>query len=165
MAGNGRHSGTMMWPGSQFSYGGVKPTFYVPFDQGISWEKRVSTVLSWFKHPTTPANLVFMYFEQPDDEEHASGDAPHSQRTIEKLKRVDKLAEHIVKSLKENCLNDVNIVLLSDHGMETVTLNRIIDIMKVVGEKAVMYGTSPVLQVYPKQGKYLLFILVVYLMD
>ncbi|XP_014282142.1 ectonucleotide pyrophosphatase/phosphodiesterase family member 5 [Halyomorpha halys] len=150
-AGQGRHSGVMMWPGSQFAYAGISPTFVNIFDPRTPWENRISTAISWFLHPKTPANLVMMYFEEPDDEEHTSG--PGSLQTRERLKKVDKLTEYLFKSLKDNSLADVNVVLLSDHGMESVTFDRMIDLTKIAGDKAVMYGTSPVLQIFPNKGQ------------
>ncbi|CAH1405730.1 unnamed protein product [Nezara viridula] len=150
-AGQGRHSGVMMWPGSQFPYSNIVPTFINVFDRGTAWENRISTVMSWFLHPKSPANLVMMYIEEPDDEEHTSG--PGSSQTRERLRRVDKITEHLFKSLKNNSLTDVNVVLLSDHGMEGVTLDRMIDLTKFVGDKAAMYGTSPVLHIYPNKGQ------------
>lgn len=141
-----------MWPGSQFSYSDTLPTFVNLFDRRTTWENRIDSVMSWFLHPKTPANLVMMYFEEPDDEEHTSG--PGSSQTRERLRRVDKITERLFKSLNDNSLTDVNVVLLSDHGMEGVTLDRMIDLTKFVGNKAVMYGTSPVLHIYPNKGNY-----------
>lgn len=44
-AGNGRHSGVMMWPGSQFEYGGIKPTHIKNWDQNVPWKERVDIVI------------------------------------------------------------------------------------------------------------------------
>lgn len=71
---NGRHSGTMMWPGGEFKYSSakIKATFVQPLEN-IPWEKRIETVVSWFKHKETPANFVMMYLDEPDSQEHAFG--------------------------------------------------------------------------------------------
>lgn len=69
---NGLHSGSMMWPGGEFAYtvGKVNATFAQPLAD-IPWEKRIDTVISWFKHKDTPANFVMMYLDEPDSQEHA----------------------------------------------------------------------------------------------
>lgn len=71
---NGKHSGSMMWPGGEFGYTAlkIKATFAQPLTE-IPWDKRIETVISWFKHKDTPANFVMMYLNQPDSQEHAFG--------------------------------------------------------------------------------------------
>ncbi|XP_014277015.1 ectonucleotide pyrophosphatase/phosphodiesterase family member 5 isoform X1 [Halyomorpha halys] len=151
LAGKGRHSGVMMWPGSNFAYNGTNATFMVKYNSSVPWDHRVTTALKWFVHPETPANLVMMYFEEPDSESHAFG--PGSPEVLEQIRRTDNITKYILDSLANNNLSDVNIIFLSDHGMEAVTRDRIIDLRQSVGEKADMYGTSPVCQIYPKPGQ------------
>lgn len=69
----GKHSGCMMWPGSNFQYNGTSCTFTQAFDENISWKSRVDTVIKWFTHDKTPANLVMLYFEEPDGHGHIYG--------------------------------------------------------------------------------------------
>lgn len=62
----------MMWPGSDLAYdGSVKCTFTQKYNSTIPWKWRVDTVISWIKSPENPANLVMMYFEEPDKHAHA----------------------------------------------------------------------------------------------
>lgn len=141
----------MMWPGSNFPYNGTNATFTVKYNSSTPWNYRVSTALNWFIHPITPANLVMMYFEEPDAESHAFG--PGSPEVLEQIRRTDNITKYILDSLAKKNLLDVNIIFLSDHGMEGVTRDRIIDLRETIGDKADMYGTSPVCQIYPKPGK------------
>ncbi|KAL1139516.1 hypothetical protein AAG570_006499 [Ranatra chinensis] len=151
-AGGGRHSGVMMWAGSDFEYGGVNATFTKSYKKSVDWRERVDTVIGWLGHPETPANLVMMYFEQPDAEEHVYGPESPSGQTNNQIKRVDAITKYLVDSLRNSGLLDVNLVFISDHGMDGVQKKDIIDLTKIVGNLADMYGTSPVLQVYPKPG-------------
>lgn len=150
-AGEGRHSGVMMWPGSNLAYNNILSTFVFNYSKTESYESRVSTVISWLTHSETPANFVMMYFEEPDSHSHGFG--PDSPENLEQIQRVDNTTKYLLDSLKNNNLTDVNIVFLSDHGMEGVTKARIIDLESLIGNKALMYGTSPVLQIYPKPGE------------
>lgn len=147
----------MMWPGSDFEYQNISSTFIYKFDEGVSYDTRISTVMSWFNHPITPANFVMLYFEEPDGMSHAFG--PGSPQMKEQIKRVDTLTKNILDSLKSNRLDNVNVIFLSDHGMEAVTRGQIIDLRPFVGNISDMYGTSPVLQVYPKEGRYVYIIM------
>lgn len=70
----GKHSGCM-WPGSDFEYNGMKCTFAKSFDDTVKFEERVDTVMTWFTDKHTPANLVFLYLEEPDSVGHVYGPA------------------------------------------------------------------------------------------
>lgn len=63
----------MMWSGSEFDYNGINCTFTGIFNKSEQFEDRVDTAISWFSHPKTPANLVMLYIEQPDEFSHAYG--------------------------------------------------------------------------------------------
>lgn len=66
-----------MWAGSDFDYNGIKCTFTHTLDMNMTYEDRIETALSWFSDDKTPANLVMMYFEEPDERAHAFGpDSP-----------------------------------------------------------------------------------------
>nr|CAD7462143.1 unnamed protein product [Timema tahoe] len=136
-ASNGRHSGVMMWPGGEFEYKQTLPTFRQPLDLNTAWEIRVDTVIGWILHRSTPANLVMLYFEEPDRRAHAFG------------------PEYLRQKLSaNNLLGKVNVVQLSDHGMESVTFPRIINLTDFVDKTLFQeVDTSPVLQIFPKIGK------------
>ncbi|XP_014282145.1 ectonucleotide pyrophosphatase/phosphodiesterase family member 5 [Halyomorpha halys] len=152
-AGKGRHSGVWMWAGGEYEYGGVNATFTQPYVENMPWKESADKALSWFLHPKTPANLVMLYFDEPDNQSHSSGPATISERTREQIKKVDNITKYIVDYLKKNDLEDVNVVFLSDHGMEGISLDQIIDLTEFVGNRTDMYGASPVLQIYPKPGQ------------
>ncbi|XP_073991473.1 ectonucleotide pyrophosphatase/phosphodiesterase family member 5-like isoform X4 [Rhodnius prolixus] len=147
----GNPSGVMMWPGSDFEYANTKTTYVFKYNISVPWTDRVNIVMDWFTDKEKPAKLTMMYFEQPDKDSHAFG--PDSPHTNSQIQNVDKMTKYILDQLKERNITDVNAVFLSDHGMEGVTVDRIIDLRPVVGNISEMYGTSPVLQVYPHKGK------------
>jgi len=70
--------------------------------------------------------------------------------------KVDNITGYLIKKLEENNLTDaVNVFLLSDHGFETVTPSRILNITEVIkGMNYTSVGSSPALHIYPKEGKY-----------
>lgn len=69
----GKHSGCMMWPGSDFEYKGKNCTFTMKLDKNVSFEERVDKAMSWFTHKETPVNLIMLYIEQPDAYSHVYG--------------------------------------------------------------------------------------------
>lgn len=62
-----------MWPGSDLEYKGVNCTFTDVFNFDSPWMDRVDTALKWFQDKRTPANLVMLYIEDPDEHAHAYG--------------------------------------------------------------------------------------------
>lgn len=74
----GKHSGCMMWPGSNYPYQNTTCTFNTQFNESMSWIERVDTAISWLTHKKTPANLVMFYIEEPDTQAHMYG--PDSEK-------------------------------------------------------------------------------------
>nr|CAD7394864.1 unnamed protein product [Timema cristinae] len=142
-SGEGRYSGVMMWPGGGFTYQNTLPTHLQNYNTSISWEERVDMALGWFLHPVTPANLVMLYFEEPDASSHIFG--PESPQVLKQLAKLDRLTDYLHHRLVDNNLSDVvNVFHLSDHGMDTVTLDRIVNLTDYVDRSTyITSGSSP----------------------
>ncbi|KAG8233881.1 hypothetical protein J437_LFUL013226 [Ladona fulva] len=164
ITGNGSYSGVMMWPGGEFPYGKTKdryeslrntkilPTYYQEWDMSIPWEVRIDTIIHWITHPTKPTNLVMLYFEEPDLISHAFG--PESDLVKTRLEDLDRVLRYLCEKINYNNLTDfVNVIVVSDHGMKTVTSTNIIDLRSSVNIS--LFNTaasSPVMHIYPKPG-------------
>ncbi|XP_055677185.1 ectonucleotide pyrophosphatase/phosphodiesterase family member 5-like isoform X1 [Lutzomyia longipalpis] len=150
----GQYSGCMMWPGSDFAYSGRNCTYTVSYNRFISWDERVDIAMSWLRHKEKPARLVMMYFEDPDTHGHIYG--PDSSVISDLIVKLDNLTASIQQKLKAlNLADRVNVIHLSDHGMEGVASAKFIDLRKFVTNGTCdFYGTSPVLQVVPIAGKF-----------
>lgn len=142
----------MMWPGSDFEYQNKSCYFKQYFNRSIKFNERVDTVIQWITDPSTPANLVLLYIEDPDYHAHAFG--PKSDVIAQILIHLDELTQYIQTKLRENNLLDrVNVIHLSDHGMESVIKKNIIDLTNILKKNTYKYyGTSPVLQIVPMHG-------------
>ncbi|XP_069680356.1 ectonucleotide pyrophosphatase/phosphodiesterase family member 5-like [Periplaneta americana] len=153
MAASDRYSGVMMWPGGTFSYSGITPKFHHAWNMSVPWEWRVDTATDWFKHASTPANLVVLYFEEPDTTAHTFG--PESPQVLSYIQKVDNITTYLRQSLvSKGLLYKVNVVLLSDHGMATVTPQRIFNLTHYINKAFFqIVDTSPVLQIRPTKGK------------
>ncbi|XP_037044924.1 ectonucleotide pyrophosphatase/phosphodiesterase family member 5-like isoform X2 [Bradysia coprophila] len=150
----GRHSGCMMWPGTDFPYGGQTCDFTIKFNMSAPWTERVDKGISWFKDPDTPANFVMMYFEEPDYFGHAF--SPESQVITDMVQKMDELTEYIEEKLiSENLRSRMNVIYLSDHGMESVSSPNFINFTSYLERGTYQfYGSSPVVQIIPQDGKY-----------
>ncbi|XP_043272523.1 ectonucleotide pyrophosphatase/phosphodiesterase family member 5-like [Venturia canescens] len=131
-AGKGRHSGTVMWPGAQYKYNETSPAFVETFNMSVPWKSRIDSIISWFLHPVTPINFGVLYIEEPDFHGHVYGvNAPVIN---EMLKKLDLVTKYLHEKLQENKLDDVNVVHLSDHGMTSVTIDKIVNVSSYIGD-------------------------------
>lgn len=71
------------------------------------------------------------------------------------VKRLDAFIVYLEQSLiMEGIDGETDIIILSDHGMSTVTPRNFIDLYKFIDEGTCKtYGSSPVLQIICKDGK------------
>lgn len=152
LSGDDRYSGVMMWPGSDLEYQRRHPTFYHGYDNVTSWQTRVDTVLNWILNETTPANLVLLYFEQPDFAGHHFG--PDSDELNQQLVRINNITGYLMNKLTEGGIRHlVNMFFLADHGMAAI--QNVINLDEYVNPNAyTVCSGSPGLQILPRTGKY-----------
>ena len=93
--GGKRHSGIMMWPGNEFEYSGVKPTYFKAWNYNVTWEKRIDEVMEWILNPQKPANLIMLYIEEPDYHGHSFG--IDSSKFIDELKLMDEITKYLLE--------------------------------------------------------------------
>uniref|UniRef100_A0A2M4AIU3 Putative ectonucleotide pyrophosphatase/phosphodiesterase n=1 Tax=Anopheles triannulatus TaxID=58253 RepID=A0A2M4AIU3_9DIPT len=150
---SGGHSGCMMWPGSDYGYGPQNLTcsHTQRFNLSVPWEDRLSTVFRWIRDSERPANLIMLYIEEPDYYGHVYG--PESDRIAALVAQLNELTRQLHAQIAAQRLRSrVNVVHLSDHGMDSVTPRNFINLTGFVpGElRYDVYGTTPVLQIVPK---------------
>ncbi|XP_031437344.1 ectonucleotide pyrophosphatase/phosphodiesterase family member 1 [Clupea harengus] len=117
-------AGTFFWPGADVSIQGKYPTYYQEYDGKIAHEKRVATILDWLRMPEGERpDFYTLYLEEPDHSGHMYG--PQSSQVIEALIKVDRTVGLLMEGLKMRNLHKcVNVVVLSDHGMEEASCSK-----------------------------------------
>lgn len=147
-----RFSGGMMWPGTN-AWIKNQTAFHVRnYDDTLPWNTRVDEVIQWLLDVDTPANCVYMYFENPDSAAHEFG--PNSPQVVLEIQRADSIIGYLVASLKAAGLYDqINIIITSDHGMAEVPAENTIDLTTLVDTSLFQsYGSSPVWSILPNEG-------------
>lgn len=56
----------MMWPGGEFAYANVSSTYATAYNHTALPKLKVDTVMQWLTDAQQPANLVLLYFDEPD---------------------------------------------------------------------------------------------------
>uniref|UniRef100_A0A8C7II89 SMB domain-containing protein n=1 Tax=Oncorhynchus kisutch TaxID=8019 RepID=A0A8C7II89_ONCKI len=100
-------SATFFWPGADVAINGRFPDFYKKYDRNIPFEERISTIFQWLNLPQGERYIIIFF------------------QVIEALLNVDRLLGFLMDGLKQKNLHHcVNLVLLSDHGMEEASCKK-----------------------------------------
>ncbi|XP_057510349.1 uncharacterized protein LOC130792802 [Actinidia eriantha] len=127
---DGRYNAsTYFWPGSEVVKGKWKCEEYFckRFNMTVTFEERVDTVLEYFNTSDTGTIPAFMtlYFQDPDSQGHEVG--PDDLEITEAVARIDAMVGRLIRGLEEReVFNQVNIILLGDHGMAGVCDKKVI---------------------------------------
>uniref|UniRef100_A0A672RWP9 Ectonucleotide pyrophosphatase/phosphodiesterase family member 1-like n=1 Tax=Sinocyclocheilus grahami TaxID=75366 RepID=A0A672RWP9_SINGR len=140
---------TFFWPGSDVKVNGHFPDYWV---KNIPFEKRVAKIFEWLHLPEGERpDFYTLYLEEPDSAGHRHG--PMSSQVIEALLNVDRLLGMLMDGLEERQLHRcVNLVLVSDHGMEEASCKKaayVSDYLENIDDITVIQG--PAARVRPKR--------------
>ncbi len=145
---------TMFWPASEAKIMGYRPTEYFVYDGSIKHDDRIKQILSWIDYPAEKRpSFLSLYFNHTDSYGHRYG--PDSDKIKEAIKEMDRTIGVLIDGLKERqILDQVNIVLVSDHGMapiysdSTIYLDDYIDMGEVT-----MIDWTPVGSMVPRENE------------
>lgn len=109
---------TYFWPGAEAGVNGKYPSYFKRYDPRATHEERIGQVLEWFRLPAGERpGLAIVYFSDVDAMGHAHG--PDSPELRAAVARVDQAVGAIVQGVRA-LRPDVNIIVVSDHGMSAV---------------------------------------------
>jgi predicted AlkP superfamily pyrophosphatase or phosphodiesterase len=144
---------SMFWPGSEAKIGGRQATYWMPYAHAMPNDERVAKTLEWLTAPGGKgASFATLYFSDVDSAGHSMG--PESQAVRDAVASVDASLAKLVEGVGAFGLDDrVNYVVVSDHGMAPVSMDRMIVLDEFVDVDAVdVVDWSPVLALSPKDG-------------
>lgn len=122
------------WPGSDVPIGGLRPNIWKWYDSKVPFLQRIDSVVAWFNLPKAARpHFVMLYFNQPDLDGHNYG--PMSPEVKKTVQRMDALLGVLRERLAQTSVGKrVNVILLSDHGMASISNRRKIDIGDIPAE-------------------------------
>jgi alkaline phosphatase D len=148
-------SASFFWVGSEAPIKGKHPDYWKVYDEGITYEERIDTVVKWLSYPPEKRpGLVTLYFDEPDATSHDFG--PVAKETEEVVERLDSLIGVLHSRLSSlPCADRVNLIVLSDHGMGQVSPDRYVNLRSVIPERMIasMFGGNPVFTINAADGK------------
>lgn len=137
------------WLGSDAEIGGVRPSYWLPFDDEVPAAKRMQKVLEWLRLPAAQRpHFLTLYLSDTDHAGHRYG--PEALETRQAVARVDQVIGKLRDGIQALAL-PVNLIVVSDHGMQeadrVVDLRQYADLSKVrvvsSGPVALIYAPDP----------------------
>ncbi|MCU6496271.1 ectonucleotide pyrophosphatase/phosphodiesterase [Rugamonas sp. A1-17] len=129
---HGIRSGTMFWPGSEAAIHGVRPTVAPQFDGKLPAAARVDRLLSWLgRADVEPLGFATLYLDDVDHAGHTYG--PDAGQTTAAVAVADQAIGRLLDGLAKRHL-DANLVIVSDHGMAPVSLDRVVRMDRLLPE-------------------------------
>lgn len=150
----GVKSASYFWVGSEAPIMDTYPTYWKKYKESIPYRDRVDQVIKWLKLPISKRpGLVLLYFDEPDHTGHGAGpEHPETGRVIEYL---DSILGYLRSEIQSLAYGDkVNLILLSDHGMGSISPDRYVNISSYLPEYWTdqVVGGNPVYLIKPAEG-------------
>jgi predicted AlkP superfamily pyrophosphatase or phosphodiesterase len=138
-------SACFFWPGSEAEIDGMRPTYYLKYDDHIDDRKRIDQVIAWLRLPAAQRpHLITLYYANVDTAGHRYG--PESPQTAQEVKKVDNLIGMLWTDLHQLQL-PIDLIVVSDHGMEKVQggwidLDKYADLSSFITSGSALYPNS-----------------------
>ena len=125
----GGRASTFFWPESNASLADRLPTDYRPYDGRVPHRERVQQAIDWLALPAEQRpDLVTLYFSVVDSTGHTYGPAaPATLSAIIEVDRQISLLWQAIELINTQQEADINLMLVSDHGMSEVNPDLFID--------------------------------------
>lgn len=147
-------SATYYWPGSDVEIGGLRPNFWKPYNKNIFYRDRIIELLGWLDLPVEKRpTIITLYIEEVDQVSHEAG--PDSEATNKAIKMVDSMLGLLYDGLIKRGIGDqVNMLIVSDHGMSQLEASRAVIIDEYINSsQALIINESPLIWIWPKAGQ------------
>ena len=152
---HGQKAASIFYPGTEAEIAGTRPSFWKKYDKEMSNDARVDTLLSWLDLPRDQRpTFLALYFSDPDDAGHEFG--PIASETRKAVLKVDKEIGRLIMGLKaREIFRQINLIIVSDHGMASVRLTNAILLDKLFDTNLAsrIFWTREIVSIFPKAGK------------
>lgn len=125
----GGRAATFFWPESEAAVADTLPSDYRKYDARIPHAQRVAQVIEWLEVPKEERpRLITLYFSTVDSAGHAHGpDAPQTDKAIAEIDERIAALWAVIEQINASEAADINLILVSDHGMAAVDSTQFID--------------------------------------
>lgn len=154
----GQHAASYFFVGTGTEIADHMPSYWRHYNGRVPPEMRVDKLLEWLDKPVHERpTMLTLYFSDTDDVGHEFG--PEAEETKYSALNVDRYIERLIQGLQTRKIDkNVNVILVSDHGMAAVDQRNaiIMDELFEVDDKKIadpVLTTGEIWQIFPKPGK------------
>lgn len=128
----GQLTAPLFWVGSHVEIEGRRPTYWLPYDKKMTRSERVGRILKWIDLPVEKRpTFLTLYFEGVDSAGHEFG--PDSAEVDRAVAEVDAELGNLLSAFEARGIFDqVNVIVVSDHGMASVAEDHFIPIEEMI---------------------------------
>lgn len=140
-----------MWPGSEAHVLDFEPTYMDRYNGKEKLGNKVDRILGFLDMPDDQRpQVVAAYVPNVDSDGHKYG--PNSTEIRSTIEKVDRMMDKIFKGLEErNLTNIVNVIVVSDHGMATTDISRLVQLEDLVDMSKIEHTDGwPLIGLRPK---------------
>ncbi len=140
--------------GSEAKIDGYYPSIRKTYEHAFPFYQRADSVIAWLQlpHQKRP-HLILWYVSEPDGTGHHAG--PESQQITDTIAGLDRLLAYFLNEIEKLDIKDsINLIVLSDHGMQEISSQRVIrlqDYLKPGWTKGIN-GGNPVYNIWVTDG-------------
>ncbi|UJR36372.1 hypothetical protein I4U23_029096 [Adineta vaga] len=111
-------SAVLFWPACHNEFHGIRPLIYSwTYSDSIPLREKIDNAIRYLRE--LPVQLVLLYHFEPDKQGHTYG--PNSPEMRDTLLRLDLDIKYLVDKVQQELDGNLNIMIVSDHGMTNVT--------------------------------------------
>ncbi|MEM9886536.1 MAG: ectonucleotide pyrophosphatase/phosphodiesterase [Bacteroidota bacterium] len=127
---SGMLSASYFFVGSEADVQGVRPNYWYRYDGSIPNKDRTKQVIDWLNLPPAKRpHLIMMYFSDVDSKGHRFG--PNNAEQLKaSIFALDEVLGNFFQDLEKLDL-PINVIIVSDHGMEEVPIENYIEIERL----------------------------------
>ncbi len=128
----GMVSAAFFFPATEADIKKIRPTFWTVYDTSVRNEDRVDQILEWLELPSLQRpHLITVYFSAVDSAGHRFGS--NSLQVAEAIGTIDRMLARLLTDIRNLPHGDrVYLVIVSDHGMATLTPDSYLPLPKEV---------------------------------
>ena len=146
---HGMKAATFFWPESDARISGALPTYHYHYSKYSDYQERVDQIVNWLKLPEiSRPRFIAGYFSLTDSVGHDEG--PFADKTYDAVQKVDALIGQLYQRINQLDL-EVNLVVVSDHGMTPIDENQLLDIASLsIPESFIIENAGAQVHLYAK---------------
>lgn len=150
----GLKAGTLFWVGSEAAVQSRQPSYWKRYDGRMPRKARIDTVVKWLSYPDKKrVDFTTLYFADVDGAGHRYG--LQSDSLTAAISRADSLLGYLRTQLQQqNLWGNINILIVSDHGLTPLAEDKVIALESIVDTARVkLITTGPVAMMEPNDGQ------------